>query len=110
MCATAGLNEREGRRAGRWREHGGDEGAGGLARANRALVRCCREDDRPLTGRTKSYSTQPGVGLRHVNASDVVAAKSARQRLTPWNRCWATPRARFKAELRVPEDCSACRG
>ena len=27
-----GLNERDGRRAGRWREHGRDEGAGGLAR------------------------------------------------------------------------------
>ena len=53
---------------------------GRLARASRAFVRCCREDDRPLTGRTESYSKQRGVGLRHVNASDVVAANSARQR------------------------------
>ncbi len=64
---------------------GGGKTAGTKAReawrANRALVPCCREDDRPLTGRTESYSKQRGVGLRHVNASDVVAVNSARQRL-----------------------------
>ena len=37
-CATVGLNDREGRRAGRWREHGGDEGAGGFAREPRTCA------------------------------------------------------------------------
>ena len=100
-CARMQGDEAAGRWAGRWRENGRDEDVGGLACANRALVRCCREDDRPLTGRTESYSRH-GVALRHVNASDVVAAKSARQRLTPWNRCWATPRARSRTRCAVP--------
>ena len=103
MFATVGLNEWDGRRAGRWREHGRHEGAGGFARANRAVVRCCREDDTRLTGRTESYSKQRGVGLRHVNASDVVAGMLD----SSVPAALASPGGSVAP---VPADCSACRG
>jgi hypothetical protein len=69
------------------------------ARTAGCTVLSCRRQ----TAHTEKRVLCRTASLRHVNASDVAAANSARQRLTPWNRCCATPRARSNTRSTVPK-------